>query len=594
MRRLACLLAVFLLILPSRAGWPEASTAFAKKYASPDPAERLKAVRGLRDFDCVEAVPVLLECWRGEPEADVRDALSDVVARIADPKARAIVSDTILKHPTPEVRARYCALLADGRQPDRTELLAALLVDSSPVVRIRALGYIGPKDLLTLPDVGGLLEDPSGEIRFAAAGALAAIGSVDAVPWLADRLAVEKGEGQWAVQNALEKITGKKLGPEAKAWVAWWKEKTATEPPEVREAVERAAGWLKEDTEKKLTGALWRGGKRKKGKEQSAECRGLALQIHALIHAGLPDDDPVIEDGVYWLETAPLVTTYDVACMAMALADHGARRHVERLTEIGQWLVDAQCRNGQWSYPGDGTVAAKTVSLAKPPERSGPGGGTTALPAAPILVWKDKLPRAATGDNSNTQYGVLGLRAALEVCDVPNPVFERTLRFFESNRHGGGWGYQSSDAAYNSMTAAGISSVIICLNALDRTEGLEPDKVEEHKTVGPAIKYLVRGWTLKPDAMHQSFGHYYLYGLERAAVLAGLEKFGKHDWYREGCAYLLSRIASTGMAWGGVDPAQNTAFAILFLKRASKTLVGKPKRREPAKPPPPPDVESGK
>lgn len=585
MRHCARFLLLLGLAVSARADWPEAREAFAKRYASTEAADRVKAARALTDFDHADGVGLLLECWRGEPDAEVRGALADAIARIADPEARAIVRDAVTKNPDPGVRARYCALYAAGRQPDRADVLAALLVDSSEVVRIRALRTLGNTDLTLLADAGGLLEDPSPEIRLAAAGALGAIGSIDAVPWLVDRLAVEKGEGLWAVQDALERLTAQKFGGDGAKWTAWWREHTSQESPEVKKAVDRGARWLREETRKALLGALW-SGRPRTGKPLAQECAGLALQIHALIHAGLPGDDPVIQDGVLWLERAPLRTTYDVASMAMALADHGARAHAERLAEIGQWLVDTQCENGQWTYSGPGVGSKKDPVMTDAPAAAETGG--TAAQAEVPRLRRRGAARQIQGDNSNTQYAVLGLRAALEVCEVPDETFERTLRFFTSARGvDGSWGYQSEDPGYGSMTAAGISSVQICLHALDRTDGLEPESLGKHKLLGAPVRWFVRHWSVKNNPGKGTFQYYYLYGLERAAMLSGLDRFGKHDWYREGCAWLLDRQQATGIWSEGLTPAQDTAFAILFLMRATKGLVGKPARRAPAPAPVP-------
>ena len=59
--------------------------------------------------------------------------------------------------------------------------------------------------------------------------------------------------------------------------------------------------------------------------------------------------------------------------------------------------------------------------------------------------------------------------------------------------------------------------------------------------------------------------HYYLYGVERAGVFTETRHLSGHDWYREGAAILVSTLQE-GRAWGSV---QNTAFALLFLKKAT-------------------------
>ena len=71
--------------------------------------------------------------------------------------------------------------------------------------------------------------------------------------------------------------------------------------------------------------------------------------------------------------------------------------------------------------------------------------------------------------------------------------------------------------------------------------------------------------------------YYWLYALERAAMITGTETFGAHAWYAEGAKYILetqkpdgswltpSKVIETGAA-------ADTCFAILFLRRATAPL----------------------
>ena len=70
---------------------------------------------------------------------------------------------------------------------------------------------------------------------------------------------------------------------------------------------------------------------------------------------------------------------------------------------------------------------------------------------------------------------------------------------------------------------------------------------------------------------HGKWHYYYLYGLERAGMLFGTERIGDHMWYRTGAEYLLKE-QSGGGAWNG--SAIDTCFAILFLRRATRSLGG--------------------
>jgi hypothetical protein len=68
---------------------------------------------------------------------------------------------------------------------------------------------------------------------------------------------------------------------------------------------------------------------------------------------------------------------------------------------------------------------------------------------------------------------------------------------------------------------------------------------------------------------------YYLYGLERAGILTGNEKFGTHPWYSDGVHLLLDAQKPDG-SWALDDWGKDTwdtCFALLFLKRATRPLV---------------------
>ena len=74
---------------------------------------------------------------------------------------------------------------------------------------------------------------------------------------------------------------------------------------------------------------------------------------------------------------------------------------------------------------------------------------------------------------------------------------------------------------------------------------------------------------------------YYLYGMERAARLAGRRFIGAHDWYRAGATHLV-RTQSTNGAWKGrrsfgEDQERiSTAFALLFLSKGKRPVaIGK-------------------
>ncbi len=69
---------------------------------------------------------------------------------------------------------------------------------------------------------------------------------------------------------------------------------------------------------------------------------------------------------------------------------------------------------------------------------------------------------------------------------------------------------------------------------------------------------------------------YYLYGLERMCALAGIDDFDGHDWYSSHAAVLLRKQFNDGHFEDAfeIGPNADTAFAILFLSRATRKLMG--------------------
>src|SRR2546430_2672250 len=79
--------------------------------------------------------------------------------------------------------------------------------------------------------------------------------------------------------------------------------------------------------------------------------------------------------------------------------------------QCAQFLVDTQCKNGQWSY-GQKLDALKDVTVGAPPakETASVGAGKP-RPALKRVTIKKTADGPETGDNSNSQYAALGLRA---------------------------------------------------------------------------------------------------------------------------------------------------------------------------------------
>jgi hypothetical protein len=157
-----------------------------------------------------------------------------------------------------------------------------------------------------------------------------------------------------------------------------------------------------------------------------------------------------------------------------------------------------------------------------------------------------------------------------------------------------GFGYVPGHRPTGSMTAAGLSSVVtakaMLLELGPAAAGLG-DALDQ--AAWDAIAWLDQEFTVKENPpFGPTWHYYYLYGLERALVIAGKRTVGERDWYRLGADHLLdAQHTADGDpdrgAWtppgghrGAVTPLLDTCFALLFLKRAA---VG---RDRPVLPPP--------
>jgi hypothetical protein len=402
----------------------------------------------------------------------------------------------------------------------------------------------------------------------AACGAAGAIRVLEPAAALVQMLEKEaNGEVKAGAVDALQKISGEQLGPDAAAWKRWRDGRLAQVMPRVDHAIMKGADYLKSQ----LTAQFMVG---KANPQAPVNANDRELAVYALIHAGVPASDDVMQIGIEHLLGMPLTATYNVSIAAMALSDLDPVAHRERLGEIAQWLVDTQCSNGQWSYGGHVAPVTRTKKREKKTPSGQPKkpGDTEALPEPIKIAWRDNIPRAPSGDNSNTQYALLGLRATLAAgCEIPKGVWERSLAWFrQAQCKDGGWDYGGGGTTgAGSMTVGGLSSIVICMRALKMDDQLQEARLSTVKELARGMEWVDRNWTVEKNPPFGFFHYYYLYGLERAGMVLGVKNFGEHDWYTEGSEYLLGAQKEEGL-WNKESPMWDTCFAILFLKRATK------------------------
>ena len=373
-----------------------------------------------------------------------------------------------------------------------------------------------------------------------------------------------------------------------------------------------------------------------------------ALAYHTLRVCGVPKHDSAARKTWTALRRgyAPgNLQTYSAALTLMAIAEHGdtvqdapddrdvklSDEDLQFASEIAACLVGGQDASGRWGYG---------------VER--PAGATSDVASG-------ELARGGSYDNSNTQYALLGLKSAAR-CGVPiapgvwlrslthllaaqevfgRDVPRRTSAGAASDDRGAdartrertiarvmdrarGWGYTVRSAAqstadfaadergaYASMTAGGVSSIVICRSELLGTPALSARlAADSEQAAWDGLAWLGSRWKPAPPAaaapptpaaaaepvVDPVVDVYEFYGVERAGVLAGVDWMSELDWYGEGAERLLSAQAQDG-SWNGtfvglIPPVAgdmsatikrcedarsvvDTCFALLFLKRGT-------------------------
>jgi hypothetical protein len=279
-----------------------------------------------------------------------------------------------------------------------------------------------------------------------------------------------------------------------------------------------------------------------------------SLVTLALLTAGERPDAPHIRRALEHLRRfgpEDLKSTYAIALQTMVFATAEPERDQLRIAANVSWLEGAQLK------PGSRTAGCWTY---------------TDMPAG--------------GDNSNTQYALLGLNAAAEAGVPVKPEVWALARLYweRAQRRDGGWGYHAGDPMSTaSMTCAGISSLII--TGSKRFQGQEYlqgglihncGQVGVNRNLQGGVDWLAANFNVSQNfPMGQQWKLYYLYGLERAGRLAGIRFFGQHDWYRLGAEELVHQQDRLSGFWRGVteSPVVSTSFALLFLAKGRAPVL---------------------
>jgi len=293
------------------------------------------------------------------------------------------------------------------------------------------------------------------------------------------------------------------------------------------------------------------------GKRHSAPPRRMLAELAALalLRAGYPEAHPLVEECLGRALGRPLESTYVAAFQAKLGRPDLCRR-------VAQFLADTQCANGQWDY-------GRAVTILGPPSEG-------------RIVRRADGP--ASGDNSVSAYAIQGLLACHRAgVEVEPDLLARARRWWLSCQNSdGGWGYaggaaemtesadNTSRSSYGSATASGVAS----LAALRELIGPDPSS---DAALSRGSSWLGEHFAVDSNpGKAAGFSHaHWLSAAGRAGTLLRQDRFGVHDWFAEGSAFLLSKQQPDG-AWrleqGTFMHAEkndviDTCLAVLFLLR---------------------------
>jgi hypothetical protein len=322
----------------------------------------------------------------------------------------------------------------------------------------------------------------------------------------------------------------------------------------------------------------------------------LELLLWTYLHAGLTEEDSHVKELLAKMGIERPARTYNVSLQAMILEKLDRVKHQKRIFHCAQFLVDNQWDNGQWGYGAPTKLSEPPAGIPvvdRPKVATSGRKPRAAEPDAKLVRLRLPVIRQAhdphsPGDNSNSQYAHLGLRACHDAgMIIPAETIARAEKSWREGQAGAaartpdvatgpspeGWRYSPANQeekgpVSGSMTVGGLGALAILDYMRGKNWKADPDVLE-------AVRWVAANFSVTENpgkrSLHQ---YYYLYGLERAGVLYGTEYFGAHEWYPLGANYLLEHQEPDGSWVGEKGKAPiDTCFALLFLKRATRPLT---------------------
>lgn len=287
-----------------------------------------------------------------------------------------------------------------------------------------------------------------------------------------------------------------------------------------------------------------------------------ALCTLALINAGTPISDPGIQRSLANLRSLgkPRMV-YSTSLITMVLCAAEPDKDAAIIRENVNWLEKIQIRTGpytgSWAYS----------------------------------------DRGINGDNSNSQFALLALHEAERAGVKVNASTWQSAQAYwlGMQQDDGSWGYVKGEPSTGSMTCAGIASLLIASGKINQGDArVQGGTVEccgaqsDNEPLRRALDWLGAKFSVERNpnpfsgrlrqTLDTTHLFYYLYGVERVGRLSGNRFIGRHDWFREGAEFLVSRQDRLSGYWRGDYHAEQnalvaTSFALLYLAKGRRPIV---------------------
>jgi len=186
--------------------------------------------------------------------------------------------------------------------------------------------------------------------------------------------------------------------------------------------------------------------------------------------------------------------------------------------------------------------------------------------------------KKARWDNSNSQYGLLGVWAAAQAnVEVHRLYWPKVMKhWMDTQNSDGGWGYRtavdSQKASRGTMTAAGLASLFVCFDNINYKQFITCKGNTDFPPIKRGLDWLDRNYG-KGGGNASAGSGYYLYGIERVGLASGYKYFGRTDWYKVGATRILQTQMGNGAWPGGHGTLAETAFRLLFLVRGRHPVL---------------------